>query len=35
VRKGRQDQLIGKIQVRYGIAKDEAERQVKSWSDNL
>ena len=24
-------QLVGKIQERYGIAKDEAERQVDSW----
>lgn len=27
---GRRDQIIGKIQERYGIAKDEAERQ---WSE--
>ena len=26
---GRQDQLVGRIQERYGIAREEAERQVK------
>lgn len=28
---GRAQQLIGRIQERYGIARDEAERQVKEW----
>lgn len=28
---GRRDQLIGKIQQRYGIKKEEAERQVDDW----
>ena len=28
---GHRDVLAGKIQERYGIAKDEAERQVKDW----
>ncbi len=28
---GRRDQLIGRVQERYGVAKDEAERQVKDW----
>lgn len=28
---GRRDQLIGKIQESYGIARDEAERQVVDW----
>jgi uncharacterized protein YjbJ (UPF0337 family) len=28
---GRRDQLAGKIQERYGIAKDEAEKQVSDW----
>ena len=28
---GHRDQLTGKIQERYGIAKDEAERQVRDW----
>ena len=26
------EQLVGRIQERYGIAKDEAERQVDSWT---
>ena len=29
---GRRDQLAGKIQERYGIAKDEAERQLEEWA---
>jgi uncharacterized protein YjbJ (UPF0337 family) len=28
---GKRDQLAGKVQERYGIAKDEAERQVSDW----
>ena len=28
---GRSEQLIGKLQTRYGIARDEAQRQVDSW----
>jgi len=28
---GKRDQLVGKIQERYGITKDEAERQVNDW----
>ena len=28
---GKRDQLIGRVQERYGIAKDEAERQVNAW----
>ena len=28
---GKRDQLIGRIQERYGIAKDEAETQVRAW----
>lgn len=28
---GRRVELVGKIQERYGIAKDEAEKQVDSW----
>jgi uncharacterized protein YjbJ (UPF0337 family) len=28
---GRRDQLIGKIQERYGIARDAAERQVADF----
>ena len=29
---GKRDQLIGRIQQRYGIAKDEAERQVDDFA---
>jgi uncharacterized protein YjbJ (UPF0337 family) len=28
---GHRDQLSGKIQERYGIAKDEADRQLTDW----
>ncbi|MGH6925639.1 MAG: CsbD family protein [Propylenella sp.] len=28
---GKRDQLAGRIQERYGIAKDEAERQIDEW----
>ena len=28
---GQRDQLVGKIQECYGVARDEAERQVKDW----
>jgi uncharacterized protein YjbJ (UPF0337 family) len=28
---GKRDQLLGRIQERYGIAKDEAERQLDQW----
>ena len=30
---GKRDQLVGKIQENYGIAQDEAERQVKDWEN--
>ena len=29
---GKRDQLVGRIQQRYGIAKDEAERQVDDFA---
>ena len=29
---GRREQLAGKLQERYGIAKDEAEKQIDDWS---
>jgi uncharacterized protein YjbJ (UPF0337 family) len=29
--KGRRDQLVGRIQERYGVAKEEAERQLRVW----
>ena len=28
---GRRDQLVGKIQARYGINRDQAEAQVSGW----
>lgn len=28
---GKRDQLVGKIQERYGYAKDQAEQEVKDW----
>jgi uncharacterized protein YjbJ (UPF0337 family) len=28
---GKRDRLVGKIQERYGYAKDRAEREVDSW----
>jgi uncharacterized protein YjbJ (UPF0337 family) len=28
---GRRDQLAGKIQERYGVAKDDAEKQIAEW----
>lgn len=28
---GKRDQLVGKIQERYGSTKDEAEREVSDW----
>jgi uncharacterized protein YjbJ (UPF0337 family) len=28
---GRRDQLAGRIQERYGVAKDEAEREIDAW----
>ena len=32
---GSKDQLVGRIQERYGCTKDEAQRQVDDWSRNL
>jgi len=29
---GNREKLAGKIQERYGIAKDEAERQIDEWA---
>jgi uncharacterized protein YjbJ (UPF0337 family) len=28
---GQNDQLVGKIQEKYGIAKEDAQRQVEDW----
>ena len=32
---GRRDRLVGKLQEHYGIAREEAERQVREWTDML
>lgn len=32
---GKRDQLIGRIQERYGVAKEKAEEQVKAWESGL
>jgi uncharacterized protein YjbJ (UPF0337 family) len=31
---GRRDELIGRIQNAYGMARDEAEKQVTAWEKN-
>jgi uncharacterized protein YjbJ (UPF0337 family) len=28
---GKRDQLVGKIQERYGVMRDDAEKQVDDW----
>ena len=32
---GKQDQLAGKIQERYGISKEEAAKQIREWSESI
>jgi uncharacterized protein YjbJ (UPF0337 family) len=32
---GKKDQLVGKIQERYGIRRDEAEKQADEWERGL
>ena len=32
---GRRQQLVGRIQERYGIAKDEAEKQLDAWQNSM
>lgn len=32
---GKREQLIGKIQERYGIAKEMAEKQVNDWASSV
>jgi len=32
---GRKDQLAGKIQERYGIARDQAEREIDEWTERF
>ncbi len=31
---GNREMLLGAIQKSYGVARDEAEKQVKDWEDN-
>ena len=32
---GKREILVGRLQERYGIAKDEAEKQVRTWAGDL
>ncbi|HEX5412199.1 MAG TPA: CsbD family protein [Terriglobia bacterium] len=32
---GHRDQLIGRLQERYGIARDEAEKETDEWATTL
>ena len=32
---GRKDELIGKLQERKGLAREEAEREVQEWTRSL
>jgi uncharacterized protein YjbJ (UPF0337 family) len=32
---GQRDKLIGRVQERYGIAKDQAQREVEDWNKSL
>jgi uncharacterized protein YjbJ (UPF0337 family) len=32
---GRQEELVGKLQERKGIAREQAEREVREWSQTL
>lgn len=32
---GEKDRMVGLIQEKYGVAKEEAEKQVNEWSSNL
>ncbi|MCA9639918.1 MAG: CsbD family protein [Polyangiaceae bacterium] len=32
---GKKDELVGRLQARYGTARDEAEREVDSWLSKL
>jgi uncharacterized protein YjbJ (UPF0337 family) len=33
--KGRRDMLLGKLQERYGLAREAAERQIEDWMRNV
>lgn len=32
---GSRDKMVGKIQERYGIAKDEAEKRINDWEKTI
>ncbi len=32
---GHRDQLVGRLQERYSIARDQAEKQVKEWEGTI
>jgi uncharacterized protein YjbJ (UPF0337 family) len=32
---GQRDKLVGRVQERYGIAKDQAQREVEDWNKSL
>lgn len=32
---GQREKLVGKIQERYGMAREEVERQIENWSNRL
>jgi uncharacterized protein YjbJ (UPF0337 family) len=32
---GKSEQLVGKLQERYGIARDEAQRQLDAWTPTV
>ncbi len=32
---GQRDQLVGRVQERYGIAKDQAQKEVDDWNQGL
>jgi uncharacterized protein YjbJ (UPF0337 family) len=32
---GKREELVGRIQTRYGIVREDAERQVKDWESRL
>ena len=32
---GKREQLLGRLQQRYGMAKDKAERDIKTWEQSL
>jgi uncharacterized protein YjbJ (UPF0337 family) len=32
---GQRTELVGKLQARYGLAREEAEKQVEEWQSNI